>query len=231
MTVNYLANVGTTTVQTLIGAVTTVAHALVGVALRAEAGSDSDVDFYSDNDAELAAHVTRRTATDTDRSAAAADQAGGITTAAAGSTNVTSEGSERVLAPHVTHTIRASNVSTTAVRPTSHTSIFSLLERCKELTSTYGTHQQYQVLFSVRPSARHLRHLARLTKSGLVLPVVSRSHVMAFTTEGVRKAQDQVESGHTRGKVVVAVSPTAGVRGGGLGIGPTNVLWEEAKAQ
>ena len=82
------------------------------------------------------------------------------------------------------------------------------------------------------PSAKHLRYLARLVRSGLVLPVVSRSHVFPFTTEGIRKAHDTVETGHCRGKVVIAVSCTAGIRGGGLGsgTGTTAVLWEETKA-
>jgi len=125
-----------------------------------------------------------------------------------------------------------SHRTTSAAGPVMPPSDWSLLGKCKELSSCYGTHRQYTLFRSVTPSAKHLRHLARLTRSGLVLPVVSRSHVFPFTTDGIRRAHDTVETGHCRGKVVIAVSCFAGIRGGGLGsgVGTGTVLWEETKA-
>ena len=226
---NSLANVGTTAVQTVAGALTTVADSCAAAVSRAEAGSDSDIEF-DDYEADSVAFAMRPTA-----------DTGTGTAAAANRTSLPG----RVPPPppppppplSATATAGAASAADTAAGTGAGTgygsssSIFPFLDRCKELTRTYGTHQQYQLLYTVKPSARHLRYLARLARGGLVLPVVSRSHVYPFTTEGIRTAHDIVESGHTRGKVVIAVSCTAGVRGGGLGIGSTAVLWEETKAQ
>jgi len=54
---------------------------------------------------------------------------------------------------------------------------------------------------SVTPSAnlQNIQEFSRVTRSGLVLPVVSRSHVLSFTTDGlgIRRAHDTdtVETG------------------------------------
>ena len=77
-------------------------------------------------------------------------------------------------------------------------------------------------------SAKHLRQISRLARSGLCLPVVNRKNIFAFSTDGVRTAHDLVENSHTKGKVVIAISSTAGIRGGGISFGSA-AIWEETK--
>ena len=69
----------------------------------------------------------------------------------------------------------------------------------------------------VKSNAKDLRNIARYCRAGFILPVVGKRNIFPFTTEAVRGAFDKVQTGHCKGKVVIAVSSTASIRGGLLG--------------
>lgn len=59
------------------------------------------------------------------------------------------------------------------------------------------------IYFSMSPTGERLQKLADLLASGAIKPVVSQTY--AFSAEDLRKAHEQIETGHTRGKIVVKV--------------------------
>lgn len=69
-------------------------------------------------------------------------------------------------------------------------------EKLKELGIT-GT------VFSMSPTGERLYKLAELLARGEIKPVVTQTY--SFTEEDLRKAHEQIETGHTRGKIVVNV--------------------------
>ncbi|WP_035051036.1 NADP-dependent oxidoreductase [Carnobacterium pleistocenium] len=61
-----------------------------------------------------------------------------------------------------------------------------------------GTH------FSMSPTGERLKELTELLAYGAIKPIVTQTY--AFTEEDLRKAHEQIEAGHTRGKLVVKVN-------------------------
>ena len=59
------------------------------------------------------------------------------------------------------------------------------------------------IIFSMTPTSERLQTLADLLTSGKIKAIVSQTY--PFTEEGVRKAHEQSETGHTRGKIVIKV--------------------------
>lgn len=57
--------------------------------------------------------------------------------------------------------------------------------------------------FSMSPTGERLQKLAELLAYGAIKPIVTQTY--AFTEGDLRKAHEQIESGHTRGKLVVNV--------------------------
>jgi NADPH:quinone reductase-like Zn-dependent oxidoreductase len=55
--------------------------------------------------------------------------------------------------------------------------------------------------FLARSSAEDLERLTELIEAGTVRPVVERTYPLSETADAMR----QIETGHTRGKVVIAV--------------------------
>jgi hypothetical protein len=80
----------------------------------------------------------------------------------------------------------------------------------------------------VKPSSKQLRQLARLVRAGHILPVVSKKNVFPFSAKDIQKCHDYVFEGHAKGKCVVAICSTAGIRGGALGSNmPMPAVWEQ----
>lgn len=59
------------------------------------------------------------------------------------------------------------------------------------------------IIFSMTPTSERLQTLADLLTSGKIKAIVSQTY--PFTEEEVRKAHEQSETGHTRGKIVIKV--------------------------
>lgn len=58
-------------------------------------------------------------------------------------------------------------------------------------------------VFSMSPTGERLHQIAELLKNEDIKPLVTQ--IYSFTEDGVRKAHEQSESGHTRGKIVIEV--------------------------
>lgn len=58
-------------------------------------------------------------------------------------------------------------------------------------------------VISMSPTGDRLQKLTALLANGELKPMVTQTY--PFTEEGVRKAHEQIESGHTRGKIVIEV--------------------------
>ena len=69
-------------------------------------------------------------------------------------------------------------------------------DKLKELGIT-GT------VFSMSPTGERLQKIADLLATGAIKPLVTQTY--SFTEEDVRKAHEQIETGHTQGKMVVKV--------------------------
>jgi NADPH:quinone reductase-like Zn-dependent oxidoreductase len=52
-----------------------------------------------------------------------------------------------------------------------------------------------------KSDAEDLEHLTELIEAGTIDPVIERTYALAETPEAIR----QIETGHTRGKLVIAV--------------------------
>lgn len=57
--------------------------------------------------------------------------------------------------------------------------------------------------FSLQPTGSRLHELTQLLAANKLVPIVSKEY--PFTVEGLKKAHEQSETGHTRGKLVVKV--------------------------
>lgn len=88
---------------------------------------------------------------------------------------------------------------------------FSVLKKDGRLISLIQEPDQERALqlgitgiyFSMFPTGERLQKLAELLASGAIKPVVTQTY--RFTEEDLRKAHEQIETGHTRGKIVIKV--------------------------